>query len=175
MNINKRLYNDFFRPSKDGTYEQILKAARDGGYEFHTMLSFEEVVKNGVQEGMKCLILRHDIDTADYKILRKMFALEIKYGARATYYFRQNTYNLLLMNEIAIGGGESSYHFEELATYCYKHHIKQKEGALSHIEEIRDLFINNVRNFREKTGLPCLTVASHGDMMNTRLKMQNWC
>lgn len=105
MNIKQRLYNDFFRPSKDGEYEQILKAARDGGYEFHTMLSFEEVVKNSVQEGMKYLILRHDIDTADYKIIRKMFALEIKYGARATYYFRQNTCNMLLMNEIAIEGG----------------------------------------------------------------------
>ena len=44
MNIKRRLYNDFFRPSKEGEYEQILKAAIDNGYEFHTVLSFEDVV-----------------------------------------------------------------------------------------------------------------------------------
>jgi len=44
MNIKRRLYNDFFRPSKEGEYERILKAARDNGYEFHTVLSFEDVV-----------------------------------------------------------------------------------------------------------------------------------
>ena len=38
MNIKKRIYNDFFRPSKEGEYEQILKAAKEKGYEFHTML-----------------------------------------------------------------------------------------------------------------------------------------
>ena len=86
MNIKRRLYNDFFRPSKEGEYEQILKAARDNGYEFHTVLSFENVVGGGGKfPDKKYLILRRDIDTADFKILRKMLALEKKYGARATY------------------------------------------------------------------------------------------
>ena len=173
MNIRKRLYNDFFRPSKEGEYETILKTAKENGYEFHTVLSFEDVVKNGVEEGKKYLILRRDIDTADFKILRKMLALEIKYGARATYYFRQNTYNTLLMSEIANGGGESSYHYEEIATYCYKHHIKNKDAAMSHIEDIRNLFVSNICRFREVTGQPCITVASHGDMINTKFKIQN--
>ena len=44
MNIKQRLYNDFFHPSKEDEYERILKAARDNGYEFHTVLSFEDVV-----------------------------------------------------------------------------------------------------------------------------------
>lgn len=105
MNIKKRLYDDFFRPSKEGDYEQILKTACDNRYEFHTVLSFEEVVRDGVQPDKKYLILRRDIDTADFKILRKMLASEIKYGARATYYFRWNTLNTLLMSEIANGGG----------------------------------------------------------------------
>ena len=109
--IRQRIYNDFFRPSKEGEYETILKTAKENGYEFHTVLSFEDVVKNGVEEGKKYLILRRDIDTADFKILRKMLALEIKYGARATYYFRQNTYNALLMSEIANGGGRKFLSF----------------------------------------------------------------
>ena len=124
-------------------------------------------------EGKKYLILRRDIDTADFKILRKMLALEKEYGARATYYFRWNTVNVKLMQEIAEAGGEASYHYEEIATYCYRHHIKTKEEMLRHIEEIKDLFITQYAKFKAKTGQPCLTVASHGDYINTRFKYQN--
>ncbi len=169
----QRIYNDFFRPSKEDEYERILQSARDNGYEFHTMLSFEDVIANGIDEGRKYLILRRDIDTADFKILRKMLLLEKKYGARATYYFRWNTLNVKLMHEIADAGGEASYHFEEIASYCYKHHIKDKNKMLHHIEDIRDLFIKQYERFKKRTGLPCLTVASHGDYMNTRFKYQN--
>lgn len=173
MNIKRRLYNDFFRPSKEGEYERILKAARDNGYEFHTVLSFEDVVGGGRIEGKKYLILRRDIDTADFKILRKMLVLEKKYGARATYYFRWNTISVELMKEIAEAGGEASYHFEEIATYCYKHRIRSKEVMLQHIEEIRDFFICQMKKFRAKTGQPCLTIASHGDYVNTKFGVQN--
>lgn len=172
MNIKQRLYNDFFRPSKECDYELILKAAHDNGYEVHTMLSFEDVIKKGVEEGKKYLILRRDIDTADFKILRKMLALEKEYGARATYYFRWNTVSVKLMKEIA-EGGEASYHFEEIATYCYRHRIRSKDRMMEHIEEIKDLFIAQYAKFKAKTGQPCLTVASHGDYVNSKFKIQN--
>lgn len=71
-------------------------------------------------------------------------------------------------------GGESSYHYEEIATYCYKHHIKNRDVAMIHIEDIRNLFVSNIRRFREITGQPCITVASHGDYLNTRFKLQNY-
>ena len=45
--------------------------------------------------------------------------------------------------------------------------------ALQHFEEIRDLLIANMAKFRQKTGQPCLTIASHGDYINTRFKLQN--
>lgn len=102
-----------------------------------------------------------------------MLALEKKYGARATYYFRWNTINVKLMKEIAEAGGEASYHYEEIASYCYRHHIKTKERMLERIDEIKDLFIEQYAKFKEKTGQPCLTIASHGDYMNTRFKYQN--
>lgn len=173
MNIKRRLYNDFLRPSKEDDYEKILKSASDNGYEFHTMLSFEDVIANGIEKGRKYLVLRRDIDTADFKILRIMLTLEKKYGARCTYYFRWNTINAQLMTEIAEAGGEASYHFEEIATYCYKHRIRSKEVMLLHIEEIRDFFISQYAKFKEKTRQPCLTVASHGDYINTRFMCQN--
>ena len=68
MYIIKRLYDDFLRPSKEADYERILKAAYDNGYEFHTMLSFEDIIREGRIEGKRYLILRRDIDTADSKL-----------------------------------------------------------------------------------------------------------
>lgn len=173
MKIKQRLYNDFLRPSKENEYERILKVANDDGYEFHTVLSFEDIVKQGVEEDKKYLILRRDIDTADLKILRKMLELEKKYDARATYYFRWNTIDVPLMNDIAEAGGEASYHYEEVATYCYKHRIRTKEEMLKHIEEIKDLFIAQFVKFKKKTGQPCLTIAAHGDYVNGKFKYPN--
>lgn len=173
MRIKERFYNDFFRPSKEDEYEKILKAARDNGYEFHTVLSFEDIILEGRIEGKKYLILRRDIDTADSKILRKMLALEKKYGARATYYFRWNTIDVKLMHEIAEAGGEASYHYEEIATYCYKHKIKSKDVMMQHIEDIRDLFVEQYAGFKEKTKQPCLTVSSHGEFVNAKLHTPN--
>lgn len=174
MSIKTRIYNDFFRPSKEGEYEKILKAARDNGYAFHTVLSFEDVIGGGGKlSDKKYLILRRDIDTADSKILSKLLALEKKYGARATYYFRWNTIDEELMKEIAEAGGEASYHYEEIATYCYKHRIKSKDIMMQHIEDIRDLFISQYAKFKQKTRQPCLTIASHGDFVNTKLGVQN--
>lgn len=173
MNIRRRLYNDFFRPSKEGEYERILSIAREKGYEFHTMLSFEKVIGEGRREKKKYIILRRDIDTADFKILRKMLELEKKYGARATYYFRWNTINVQLMKDIAEAGGEASYHFEEIATYCLKHRIRTKEVMWQHIEDIRNIFIRQYAKFKEKTGQPCQTIASHGDYVNSKFQVQN--
>lgn len=173
MSIKQRLYNDFFRPSKEKEYELILKAAHENGYEFHTVLSFEEVIKDGIKNNKRYIILRRDIDTADSKILKKMLELEKKYGARATYYFRWNTIDVDFMREIEVAGGEASYHYEEIATYCYKKHIKSQEEMWQHIEDIRDLFIKQYNDFKHETGLPCLTVASHGDFMNAKIGVPN--
>lgn len=173
MNIVQRIYDDFFRPSKEKEYEEILKLAKAKGYIFHTMLSFEQVIQNGLDSDKKYIILRRDIDTADFKILRKFLEIEKKYGVRSTSYFRWNTINIELMKEIEKAGGESSYHYEEIATFCYRHRIRKKSIAIEHLEEIRDLFIANITEFRKKTGMKCLTVASHGDYINTKFQFQN--
>ncbi len=173
MNIKQRLYEDFFRPSKEGEYEAILKAARENGYVFHSVLSFEDIISHGAETGKKYLVSRHDIDTADFSILRKMLALEKKYGARASYYFRWNTLNIQLMKDISESGGEASYHFEEVATYCYKKCIRSRETIREQLETIRKIFITNLTNFRMKTGQPCLTLASHGDYINEKIGFSN--
>lgn len=171
--VKRRLYADFFRPSKEEEYERIIKTAKEKGYEFHTVLSFEEVLKTGIDKDKKYLILRRDIDTADFKILRKFLEIEKKYGARSTSYFRWNTINKKLMADIEKCGGESSYHYEEIASFCYQHRIREKKVVIERMEEIRGLFIANIEKFRKKTGVSCLTVASHGDYVNTKFQFQN--
>lgn len=174
MDIRKRIYQDFFRPSMEANYEKILKSAVDNGYEFHTMLSFTQLqLKDELLPDKKYLILRRDIDTADSKILYKMLELEKKYGARATYYFRWSTIDIELMRSIESAGGEASYHYEEIATFCYKHRIRTVKDLMLRMEEVRDKFLNNIYKFRNYTGMPCLTVASHGDYVNTKLKFQS--
>lgn len=74
--ILRRIYDDFFRPSKEKEYELIITTAKSEGYEFHTVLSFENVLKEGINPLKKYLILRRDIDTADYKIIRKFLEIE---------------------------------------------------------------------------------------------------
>lgn len=157
--VKRRLYADFFHPSKETDYEKIIKTAKERGYEFHTVLSFENVLKEGIDKDKKYLILRRDIDTADFKILRKFHEIEKKYGARSTSYFRWNTINRTLMVDIEKWVGESSYHYEEV--------------AIERMEEIRNLFIANIKKFRKKTGMSCITVASHGDYVNTKFQFQN--
>lgn len=107
MDIKQRIYADFFRPSKEADYERIIKTAKEKGYEFHTVLSFEEVLKTGVDKDKKYLILRRDVDTADFKILRMFLEIEKKYGARSTSYFRWNTINKKLMADIEKWGSLS--------------------------------------------------------------------
>ena len=51
MGIKQRIYNDFFRPSKEQDYEKILRAASENGYNSLTLREFA-----GVVGGAKCRI-----------------------------------------------------------------------------------------------------------------------
>lgn len=167
----KRLYDDFVRPPKYDDYERIIKTAKEAGYSFQTVFSFESC--NNDHGGGKFLIIRRDIDTKDIPCLRKFLEIEKQYGAISTSYFRWNTIDVSLMKDIEEAGGEASYHYEEIATYCYKHKIRSKELMLEHIEEIRDLFIHQYSKFKTVTKQPCLTIASHGDYVNTKMATPN--
>ena len=47
MGIKKRLYEDFFRPEQFDSYDRVLRAAKEAGYEFHTVESFEKAAGGG--------------------------------------------------------------------------------------------------------------------------------
>lgn len=171
--IKFHLYHDYFLPSKINDYEEILSKAKDAGYTFETISSFDELSKNGVVNDAKRMIIRRDVDTKAFNVMKKLLDSEIKYGARCTYFFRNKTICKILIPKIVAGGGIVSYHYEEIATIADAKHLKNKEAVMNAMPEIRELFKRNLAIFREKSSMPCDVVASHGDFINVRLGISN--
>jgi hypothetical protein len=115
---------------------------------------------------------RHDIDS-DVRTARKMFALEVRHGVSASYYFRLSTLDFGFMRDIEAAGGEASYHYEEVATFAKRHRLRRADDVRARFPEIRELFLRNFMRVREQLGLPMTTVASHGDFANRRLNVIN--
>ena len=87
----------------------------------------------------------------------------------SSYFFRLSTLAPALMAEIAAGGGEASYHYEELSWVAKRRRLRSRSDALRALPEARDRFAENLQTLRMKTGLPMRVVASHGDFVNRRL------
>lgn len=161
-----RFYSDFLMPSRLESYRSLLLAALNEGYEVRSVASFWEELKEG-SFGLdrKYLILRHDVDT-DVATAKAMWKIERDLGLRTSYYFRLSTADVPFMCEIAATGGEAGYHFEELATVAKERGLRHRSEILLEIPRARDLFLANLNQLREKTGLPMKIVASHGDFVN---------
>ncbi|WP_320053578.1 hypothetical protein [uncultured Acetobacteroides sp.] len=170
----RRIYDDYFKSSKIFEYDTILHFAKINDYEFHTVNSFANLTQNRrIVFKKNILILRCDVDTKDIFCLKQFLNIEKKYDARCSYYFRLNTCDYDIMQEIEQMGGEASYHYEEIATFAFKNRIKEKEIVLADLEHIRENFKINYLNMKAKSGLLMRTVASHGDYVNRKLKLTN--
>jgi hypothetical protein len=121
---------------------------------------------------VKVLVHRHDIDS-DLRTAKKMFALENRNGVRASYYFRLSTLDFGFMRDIEAAGSEASYHYEEVAEFAKRHRIRCPQEVRRRFPEIREQFARNFTSIRERLGLQMVTVASHGDFANRRLKVIN--
>jgi hypothetical protein len=169
-----RAYADFLMPSRLGIYQSTLETALEHGYEFVTVDGFWRRIKaETVDPASRYLVLRHDIDT-DPAMGRAIWEIDQSLGISSSYYFRLSTLDVPLMLAIDAKGGEASYHFEELATLAKQRRIRRGADALNLIGEAQEQFRANVRRMRSITGLPILTVASHGDFTNRRLRIPNW-
>ena len=178
MRIRQRIYEDYFKRSRLARYGELLSVAKKAGYKMLGISAFYDLVVSGVLED-NCtellLINRHDIDTSP-KIARKLFEIEkTVYGkaASATYYFRNSTIDVELIHEIEEYGYETGYHYEEIAEYMKAKKTRSKKSIQDDMREIQLRFLHNLENFREKTGSKSITVASHGDWINTKLEIDN--
>lgn len=167
-----RLYSDYLMPSRLARHEQLVELAAQAGYAQPSVRDFYRSLRNGGVTGQKVLLHRHDIDT-DLRTARKLFELEKRQGIRSTFYFRLSTLDLKLMHEIEEYGSEASYHYEELATFAKKHHIKDAAQVRLRLPEIRAEFMANFRLVERRFGKKLATLASHGDFANRRLKLSN--
>lgn len=175
MNLKQRVFEDYLKPSRLPLYQQILELALLNNYEMMSELSFYKLITAGDIDGRKILVNRHDIDTSP-KVASKMFEIEKKvYGKNgsSTYYFRLSTIDRELIKMIDSFGYETGYHYEELATLEKKTKTKSKEGMMGQKSEAEQQFLKNLGYFRRFTGSPSISVASHGDFINTKYKIQN--
>ena len=179
MGLKTKLYEDFFKPNRLPSYEKTLLHARHNGYKMLGILDFYQIVLGDplfYENGVKYLLNRHDIDTSP-RVAREMFEIEKRvYGkdGSATYYFRDSTTDLGLIKEIDAYGYEAAYHYEELATYEKKHKFKNTRILREHLPEMGQQFITDIEKFRSITGVQSVSVASHGDFVNTKLQMQSY-
>jgi hypothetical protein len=167
-----RIYADYLMPSRLREYEALLVKANDTGYQQFSVRAFYRSAQCTNGSTGKVIVHRHDIDS-DLRTARKMFALELKHGVRASYYFRLSTLDFGFMRDIEAAGSEASYHYEEVATFAKRHHVRSAEQVRRNFPEIRELFVQNFTRISEGMGLPMSTVASHGDFANRRLKVIN--
>ncbi|MCR4939000.1 MAG: hypothetical protein K5930_02685 [Treponemataceae bacterium] len=177
MRFVKRIYEDYFKPNRLPSYKNLLETAKIKGYKMVGILDFYNILNSkDFDSNTKILINRHDIDTSP-KIARKMFEIEKQvYGSKgsSTYYFRKSTIDVNLIKEIEEYGYETGYHYEEIADYEKKHRFRDVELIKQVLPDIQNLFIEDLIDYRLKTASKSLTVASHGDFINTRLQFQNY-
>lgn len=172
--IINRLYADFFMPDRLNEYSDLLQIARQQNYNVHSVISFWRMLKNGqLNSQARYLILRHDVDT-DPQTARQFWEIEKEHGLIASYYFRLITADFSLMCAIEAFGSESSYHYEEIATYSRQHCLRSRADLHQKLPHIQAQFAANLRYLRQETNLRMLTVASHGDFINRKLQIPNW-
>jgi hypothetical protein len=172
ISLLNRLYADYLMPSRLGEYEALLERAREAGYAQLSVRQFHREFAAQENALPKVLVHRHDIDS-DVRTAKKMFALEARHGVKASYYFRLSTLDFGFMREIEAAGSEASYHYEEVADYAKRHRIRCPIEIRRRFPEIREQFIRNFSSITERLGMQMVTVASHGDFANRRLKVIN--
>lgn len=148
-------------------YDLYIKLAKQEGY---VVTSYSDYLKNYLNTNQKVLILRHDIDVKS-DATKDMFEIEKRNNVKATYYFRWVTFDKDLIKEISDAGFEVGLHYETIATYCIEH----KTRVIKHedIVKCREILKEEIKEFKEKSGVNIETVSSHGNPINKEIGIPN--
>lgn len=153
-------------------YEKIICNAIKNDYQ---VISLRDYVLKNFNPNKKIFILRHDVDHRSYAT-KGMFEIEKKYGVKSSFYFRNSTFEPVLMKEIELHGSESSLHFEPIADFIKANpNIKTKEDLFKTDFKTKCLKILkfNLETYRLLCDIPCLTIASHGEKENIMVGLPN--
>jgi hypothetical protein len=171
LRVGHRIYQNFLLPSRLKAYHVLLKSISDQGYTFLTIADLAACVRAGNMPARTCII-RMDVDS-DLPTARDMFGIAQSLGVRATYYFRLSRLDPGLMRQIAASGSEVGYHYEELATIAKDRKLRNKREVDEQLPDIRAAFARNIAIFAKSAGHWPLTIASHGDWINRKLRLPN--
>ena len=172
--LRDRVYGDFLMASRLDQYGRLLESALRADYRIISAGGLWRLIENRELDPMRrYLVLRHDVDT-DPGTAAAMWEIDRRLSVESSYFFRLSTIAPALMGSIAAGGGEASYHYEELSSLAKRRGLHSRSGVIAHLPEARDRFAENIWRLRAMTGLPMRVVAAHGDFVNRRLGIQNW-
>lgn len=166
------LFIQYLKNVRIKEYENIIKKAKEHNYE---ITSLRDYIENNYDKSKKLLILRHDIDHLSLGT-RLMFEVEKKHQVKASFYFRNSTFEPQIMKEIEDYGSESSLHFEAIADFVKANpHIKNKEKLFqsNFKEPCLKILKANLERFRYLLDIPCHTIASHGEYENVLVQTAN--
>jgi len=170
-NIGYRIYQNMLMNSRLGDYRCLLESLVEQNYTFLTVANLAIRDTTKAPPEATCII-RMDVDS-DVSTAESMFEIARRSGVRATYYFRLSTLDQDLMRRISAHGSEVGFHYEELATIAKRLGLRNKAQVDEHLPEIREEFAKNLAIFAKHAGHWPLTIASHGDWMNRRLRIPN--
>ncbi|OSB14035.1 hypothetical protein [Clostridium botulinum] len=156
------LYNNRF-----DYYKCYIELAKAKGYIITSLIDY---INNYKDSNESVLILRHDVDSKTDNT-KKMFEIECKKKVYSTYYFRWETFNKELINNINQNEFEVGLHYETLAEYCIKNNILTVNKE--QIDECREILRQEIIDFNKKANVKVKTVANHGHPYNIHLKVSN--
>lgn len=139
-------------------YEKLLDALKIRFEHFFSLLEYYVIEENQ----LSAIIFRHDVDELPNNAL-KLADLEYSLGLKGTYYFRivPESYDLDVMNKIALLGHEIGYHYEDVDLIAKK---QRKNRALNNREELIDnayeSFCKNLTMIRKHHDIK--TICMHG-------------
>ncbi len=168
-----RIKSDYFLSNRIAVYKKILQKAHDSGYQFISHSKFYELAKENKLGEKKYFLIRHDIDS-DPKYCDFWLNAEKQYDIFSSYYFRQCTIDIAMMNKINAYGSDAGYHYEELSDYAKENRILDVDVLKNHFPQIREKFINNFKDLEKRSGFKIKSIASHGDFANNKLNIKNY-
>ena len=172
--IFDRMYGDFLMPSRLPAYratlnplsEPVTRSSPSGGF------GASCVMATSIRPSATSFCVT--ISTLIHAPALRCGRSTKRWGSKSSYFFRLSTLDIDLMRAIDRGGGEASYHYEELATLAKRQQTRQREDALRSIPAAQAEFRRNLERLRARSGLPMSVVASHGDFANRALHLPNW-
>lgn len=173
MKLLQRLLKDLIPSNHSKIYGKFIYDLCKNNYDIISLSEYRKLSLYHVDS--KIVGLRHDVDIHNVKGNKMFFQIEKKFGAKASYYFREKTAlsHREFIKELLYNDFEVGYHYEEAADFAKSNKVRTREDLFKHKKEIQSNFVKNLENFRIQFNPKLVSIASHGDWINRKLGFSN--